>query len=136
MNAAGFYCVADEPYFLGAVALVNSLRLHGHREPVYVLDRGLRPDQRELLAPQAELIPADPGQPPWLQKAIAPLARPSETMVLIDADMIVTRSLGELIDRMRGGEFEVTRNPYAALCFGCPAAARLCPRPAWKPSRP
>ena len=43
--------------------------------------------------------------------------------------------LGELIGRMRGGEFEVTHRPYPALCFGCPAAARLCPRPQWKPSR-
>ena len=41
--------------------------------------------------------------------------------------------LSALIGRMRSGEFEVTENPYAALCFGCPAAARLCPRPAWKP---
>lgn len=43
--------------------------------------------------------------------------------------------LSELIGRMRGGDFKVTRDPYPALCFGCPAAARLCPRPAWKPSR-
>ncbi len=41
--------------------------------------------------------------------------------------------LGELIGRMRGGEFQVTESPYPALCFGCPAAARLCPRPQWKP---
>jgi hypothetical protein len=38
-----------------------------------------------------------------------------------------------LVGRMRSGEFEVTAEPYPALCFGCPAAARLCPRPAWKP---
>ena len=42
--------------------------------------------------------------------------------------------LSALIGRMRAGEFEVTENPYAALCFGCPAAARLCPRPAWRPA--
>jgi ATP-dependent helicase/nuclease subunit A len=41
--------------------------------------------------------------------------------------------LERLVERMRGGEFEVTDEPYPALCFGCPAAARLCPRPAWKP---
>ena len=41
--------------------------------------------------------------------------------------------LEELVGRIRGGEFEVTEEPYEALCFGCPAAARLCPRPAWKP---
>ena len=43
--------------------------------------------------------------------------------------------LETMIDRMRGGDFEVTEAPYPALCFGCPAAARLCPRPAWKPRR-
>jgi hypothetical protein len=40
-----------------------------------------------------------------------------------------------LIERMAGGAFEVTENPYPALCFGCPAAARLCPRPEWHPGR-
>ena len=37
--------------------------------------------------------------------------------------------------RSAPGSFEVTDEPYAALCFGCPAAPRLCPRPAWRPSR-
>jgi ATP-dependent helicase/nuclease subunit A len=41
--------------------------------------------------------------------------------------------LDSLVARMRGGEFEVTEEPYGALCHGCPAAARLCPRPAWRP---
>jgi ATP-dependent exoDNAse (exonuclease V) beta subunit len=40
-----------------------------------------------------------------------------------------------LVERMRGGEFEVAEKPYGALCFACPAAARLCPRPAWTPGR-
>jgi ATP-dependent exoDNAse (exonuclease V) beta subunit len=43
--------------------------------------------------------------------------------------------LGELIERIRSGAFEPAREPYAALCFGCPAAPRLCPRPAWRPRR-
>jgi ATP-dependent exoDNAse (exonuclease V) beta subunit len=42
--------------------------------------------------------------------------------------------LDSLVARMRGDEFEVTAEPYGALCHGCPAAARLCPRPAWRPS--
>ena len=45
---ARFYCVADERYFLGAVGMINSLRLQGHAEPIHVLDCGLRPGQREL----------------------------------------------------------------------------------------
>jgi hypothetical protein len=38
-----------------------------------------------------------------------------------------------LIARVREGRFEVAADPYPAMCFRCPAAARLCPRPAWRP---
>ncbi len=41
--------------------------------------------------------------------------------------------LERLIGEMRAGEFEVTAEPSPAVCFGCPAASRLCPRPAWRP---
>jgi hypothetical protein len=97
--ATAFYCVTDSRYFLGAVAMVNSLRLLGHREPVYVLDCGLTAHQRQLLAPHATLVPAPSDAPPWLLKTVAPLRHPAEVMVLIDADIIVTRSLSELIHR-------------------------------------
>jgi ATP-dependent helicase/nuclease subunit A len=42
-------------------------------------------------------------------------------------------SLEALIHSIRSGRFEVTEEPYTALCFGCPAAAHLCPRAAWRP---
>ena len=29
--------------------------------------------------------------------------------------------------------FERTDSPHRALCYGCPAAARLCAKPAWRP---
>jgi hypothetical protein len=96
---AAFYCVTDSRYFLGAVGMVNSLRLLGHQEPVYVLDCGLAVDQRELLAPHVTLVPAPSDAPPWLLKTVAPLRHPAEVMVLIDADIIVTRSLSELIEQ-------------------------------------
>jgi ATP-dependent exoDNAse (exonuclease V) beta subunit len=38
-----------------------------------------------------------------------------------------------LIARIRAGEFVRTDAPHIALCHGCPAAARLCGNPAWKP---
>ena len=107
---AAFYCVADERYFLGAVGLVNSLRLVGHDEPVYLLDCGLTGEQRELLAPQVNLVDGPGDTPPWLLKTIAPLAHPAETMVLIDVDMIVTRSLAELVDRAAGGRLVAVEN--------------------------
>ena len=100
---AAFYCVADARYFLGAVGMLNSLRLLGHREPAYVLDCGLTPQQRELLAPHATLVPAPSDAPPYLLKTVAPLRHPAEVTVLIDTDMIVTRPLTELIDTAAGG---------------------------------
>ena len=38
-----------------------------------------------------------------------------------------------LISRIRAGEFIRTDSPHLALCHGCPAAARLCGNPGWKP---
>jgi hypothetical protein len=96
---AAFYCVSDARYFLGAVGMLNSLRLLGHLEPVYLLDCGLTPHQRELLEPHATLVPAPSAAPPWLLKTVAPLRHPAEVMVLIDADIVATRSLAELIER-------------------------------------
>jgi len=96
---AAFYCVSSGAYFLGAVALVNSLRLLGHSEPIFVLDRGLSSDQRELLEHEVTLVPAPDDTTPFLLKTVAPLRHPAEVMVLLDADIIVTRPLTELIER-------------------------------------
>ena len=66
------------------------------------------------------------------------LERPTEPVVeRFDADALALarRRLEALVERIRSGHFEVTREPFAALCLGCPAAARLCPRPAWRPRR-
>jgi hypothetical protein len=92
-----FYCVSSEVYFLGAVGLINSLRLVGHTEPIYLLDHGLTTAQRELVAPHVELVPGPRDTPPYLLKTVAPLRHPAEVRILIDADMIVTRPLTELI---------------------------------------
>ena len=106
-----FYCVADAAYFGGAVGLVNSLRLLGHAEPIHLLDCGLTPAQRELLAAEVELLPAPDDSPPWLLKTVAPLARPAEVMVLLDVDMVATRRLDPLIEAARAGELVVFRDP-------------------------
>jgi hypothetical protein len=104
VERAAFYCVADERYFLGAVGLVNSLRLLGHREPVRLLDCGLTAEQRRLLAAEAEILPAPDDTPPWLLKTVAPLREPAKVMVLLDTDMVATRSLAPLVSMARGGE--------------------------------
>jgi hypothetical protein len=104
MSSTAFYCVSSEMYLPGAVGLVNSLRLAGHDEPIYLLDLDLTPAHRELLA--SEVIPVDaPGDgPPSLLKTIAPLRHPADVRVLIDADMIVTRSLQPLIAEASEGK--------------------------------
>ena len=99
IRGAAFYCVSSGEYFLGAVAMVNSLRLLGHSEPIFVLDCGLTDSQRQLVSPEATVLPAPDDSQPFMLKTTAPLAHPAEVMVLIDADIIVTRSLGPLIER-------------------------------------
>jgi hypothetical protein len=99
-----FYCVADERYFLGAVGMINSLRLVGHDEPVYVLDCGLTRAQREILAPHTTLVEAPHDAPPWLLKTIAPLRHPAAIRVLVDADAIVIRRLSELTSIASAGK--------------------------------
>lgn len=107
-----FYCVAESRYFLGVVGMLNSLRLVGHTEPVYVLDCGLTDFQRELLAPHATLIPAGKQRPPWLLKTIAPLRHPAEVMVLIDADIVLTRQLTVLVQHVVAGRVAAFKTDY------------------------
>ncbi len=99
----GFYCVSSEAYFPAAVAMINSLRLAGYSQPVYVADCGLTPRQRALISPEATVVDVPAGRPPHLAKSVAPLRHPHETTVLIDADMIVSRSLDPLIEEASRG---------------------------------
>jgi hypothetical protein len=92
-----YYCVSDARYYLGAVGMINSLRLLGHDEPVYLLDCGLSAEQRRFLEPEVTIVETETERPPWLLKSIAPLRHPARTMVLIDTDMIVTRPLKKLV---------------------------------------
>ena len=107
---AAFYCMSSSIYFLGAVGMVNSLRLLGHREPIYLLDCGLTPEQRELLAAQVTLVDGPQDVPPYVLKTIAPLRHPAEVMVLIDADIVATRPLSGLIEQAREGHVVAPQN--------------------------
>ncbi len=103
MAGSCFYAVADDRYFLGAVALLNSLRLCGHNEPFVVVDAGLEPDQRSLLSGHAHIVDGEERLPGMLVKWAGPRSWPAETMVILDADVIVIRSLGELVEEGAGG---------------------------------
>lgn len=94
-----FYMLGDASYFLGIVALVNSLRLLEHTEPIFVLDCGFTEPQRNLLSAEATVVsPPEPVFPP-LAKAVAPLLHPARQMVLIDSDVIVLRRLSPLLEQ-------------------------------------
>ncbi len=151
IRGGAFYCVANSRYFLGAVALVNSLRLVGHREPIHLLDCGLTGEERDLLAAEVVLV-AEPAEvAPALLKTVGPLAHPAEAVVMLDTDLIVTRSFAEPIEWAQAGKLvsfrnssdrfdpawgdvldlgPVRRGPYldfAALCMPETLAAELIP---------
>ncbi len=95
---ARFVCVVDARHFPGAVALVNSLRLAGHDEEIVFVDAGLDQPQRDLVAPHVTLARPPEGAPLYFLK-YAPVELPGEVDVdiVVDADVIVTRSLEPLI---------------------------------------
>jgi hypothetical protein len=95
--SGAFFCVSDADHFIGVVALLNSLRLVGHTEPLVVVDCGLDEWQRERLDGFATLVVPEEKLAPMLLKAAGPLAYPAEVMVVLDADVIVTRPLHSLM---------------------------------------
>lgn len=102
MERAAFFTVANDRYFPGAVALVNSLRLVGHDERIVVTDCGLTEPQRATLAEEVVLEKA--AHPvPALNKHATPLGHDASLQVLIDADVIVTASLTPLLDQAAEG---------------------------------
>lgn len=104
MEPCAFYCVTDARYFLGAVALLNSLRIAGHDEPFYVLDAGLDREQQDLLAGAASVVasPTPIGRP-TLAKWVVPLLRPARAMVLLDSDVIVLGPLAPVLEDVLAG---------------------------------
>jgi hypothetical protein len=108
-----FYTLGSAPYFLGIVALINSLRLLEHLEPIFVLDCGFTEAQRTLLSAEATVVPlAEPLFPP-LAKAVAPLLHPARQMVLIDSDVIVLRPLSPLLEQATEGRVVAFADPVS-----------------------
>jgi hypothetical protein len=98
-----FYSVADRRHFIGAVALLNSLRLGGHAEPLFLVDAGLTEDQRRRIAEHVNLLQAPAGMPPVYMAPLGPALRPAEVALIIDADIIVLRPLTLLIESAQQG---------------------------------
>jgi hypothetical protein len=96
-----YYTAANALHYPGLVALVNSIRLSGETEPIFVVDCGLTDSQQETLEQHVTFVTPDRDLHPVLQKATGPLAHPAEHMVILDSDIIVTRPLSALVDGSR-----------------------------------
>jgi RecB family exonuclease len=66
----------------------------------------------------------------FLEDAGRPVLDPYDEARLGEA----RHGLEALVAGIRAGDFARTDAPHPALCHGCPAAARLCAKPAWRPS--
>jgi hypothetical protein len=101
-----FFTISDSRFFVGTVALLNSLRLTGHDEELVVLDIGLTSDERARLASGGASFTTTPAQAhPWVLKPIAAAADPRGVVVLVDSDMVITSSLQPIIAAARAGSF-------------------------------
>jgi hypothetical protein len=100
-----FFTIADAAYYPGVVALLNSLRIQGHDDPVTVLDLGLTPAQRAELAAHCDFVRAPPEpRHPWLLAPFVCRAHPTEITVYIDCDVVVTAPLHQILDDARAGK--------------------------------
>jgi hypothetical protein len=104
------FTVADARYFVGAAALVNSVRLAGIPHPVFVVDCGFEPDQRERLSAVATVLTLPPAyrglHPQWV-KATPDLFWSDGVVILLDTDMIVTGGVDYLVERALAGQIGV-----------------------------
>ena len=96
-RGTAFFCVSNDRHFLGAVALLNSLRQVGHDEPFFLVDCGLTDRQRELVNGHATLIRVATDVDPMMLKLLGPLQVDPEVAVILDADVIAVSPLTDLI---------------------------------------
>lgn len=115
-----FCAVADSAYFLGAVALINSLRLTGHEGEIAFLDVGLSESERSFLEREATVHPGPEGAG-WLSVFVKPtLAKlyPDRTVALLDNDLVITGSLEPLLSAADAGNVAAFEQPDTTRWFG------------------
>jgi hypothetical protein len=105
-----YFTTSDRNYFVGTVALINSLRLTGHRGEIVVLDFGLRESQRRRLASVATVEPPSVA-PRALPKALPDPDRARGRIVLVDGDILVVAPLGAVLDKAATGLICLFHNP-------------------------
>ncbi|HEY3670942.1 MAG TPA: hypothetical protein VGN51_08410 [Acidimicrobiia bacterium] len=113
-----FCTVASASHYPGLVALVNSLRLVGHREPVTVFDLGLTDRQRAEVGTECEVVAPDgDALHPWLVMPQVLQAVPPGVTVYVDSDIIVTASLEAIAERARAGDVCAFADRFAERRF-------------------
>jgi hypothetical protein len=109
-NTSPVFCsIVDSAYFVGAVALVNSLRLTGHKGEIAFLDVGLEPKQRDFLGQVATMHDGPKGGG-WLSVFAKPILGslyPERVVVFIDNDVVITGSLESLVQAAEDGAIVV-----------------------------
>src|SRR5215218_8861935 len=97
-----FITSADARFFVGCAAMLNSLRLTRNSGRAFVVDVGLRPEQRDRLSRVAEVLTlpkALQGLHPLFAKFAADAFWSDGVVVLLDSDMIVTSRLDDLVEQ-------------------------------------
>lgn len=100
-----YYTMSDSTYFVGTVALLNSLRLTGHDGELVVLDCGLTTHQVRRLEPHCRVAPAARrvGHRGLPMKPFAWKPDSRGVAAIIDSDILVTGRLsGPLRDAEEG----------------------------------
>jgi len=105
-----YYTTSDSRFFIGTVAMINSLRLTGHQGQVVVLDLGLTEDQRRRLA-QVGRVEAPHVTPGPSRKAFPAPQRTTGRIVMIDSDILVVSSLRHLFEAVDRGKICVCHDP-------------------------
>jgi hypothetical protein len=108
-----FFTISDSRFFVGTVALLNSIRLTGHDADLVVLDRGLTESQRERLSAHAIMfeLPAEMGSDPYLVKPFPALMPFDGIVVLVDSDMVVTDALDPILAKAAAGSICMFPDP-------------------------
>ncbi len=103
------FTIADRNYFIGLVAMLTSLRRQGHAFPMVVLDLGLTAPQREILEREFGVSLFERSEVadrhPFLLGPFAHLLEPNGLVVYLDADVIVTRPLDDMLEAAGAGKF-------------------------------
>jgi hypothetical protein len=93
-------------YLPGTLALIDSLRITGFEGGVTVLDTGLEDHERGALERRASVrsLPGDPSVHAVLRKPRLRELDPKGVVIVVDSDMIVTRSLEHVVAQAEAGK--------------------------------